>query len=85
MLYLVSIQLFEQLRQRQERVKIDQYIPTGDKNQKIWYLELLDSQLAQADAITNKLIAFLSKLQIDIQGSLTSAAMVKATSIELAE
>ena len=64
--------------------QIDQYMPTEEKNQKIWYLELLDSQLMTAEGVVNKLFDFVKRLQIDIQGSLTSAAQIKATSLDLA-
>ena len=63
---------------------IDQYIPAGAKNQKIWYLELLESQLNTAESMVNKLYDFVKRLQIDIQGCLTSAAQIKATSLDLA-
>ena len=59
-------------------------MPAGERNQKIWYLELLESQLTSAEAVVNKLFDFVKRLQVDIQGSLTSAAQVKATSMDLA-
>lgn len=34
--------------------------------------------------MVNKLFDFVKRLQIDIQGSLTSAAQIKATSLDLA-
>jgi hypothetical protein len=34
--------------------------------------------------MVNKLFDFIKRLQIDIQGSLTSAAQIKATSMDLA-
>ena len=42
-----------------EGIKIDEYVPTGDKNQRIWYLELLDSQLQSADQTVQKLMNFV--------------------------
>lgn len=41
---------------------IDQYIPAGAKNQKIWYLELLESQLNTAESMVNKLYDFVKRL-----------------------
>jgi hypothetical protein len=38
-----------------------------------------------AEVVINKLIDFVKRLQIDIQGSLSSAALVKATSMNLAQ
>lgn len=59
-------------------------MPAGERNQKIWYLELLESQLTSAEAVVHKLFDFVKRLQVDIQGSLTSAAQIKATSMDLA-
>lgn len=35
--------------QGESQIQIDQYMPAGEKNQKIWYLELLESQLVTAE------------------------------------
>lgn len=61
LLYLLNVQLTNKLRKlsKQGQSIIDEYIPTGEKNQKIWYLELLDSQLATAESTTSKLIRFV--------------------------
>ena len=67
-----------------KKSQIDQYVPSDPKNQKIWYLELLDSQLASAETMVNKLMDYVKRLQIEITGSLTSAAQIKATSMDLA-
>ena len=72
------------LGQGESQIQIDQYMLSGDRNQKIWYLELLESQLTSAESMVNKLFDFVKRLQIDIQGSLTSAAQIKATSLDLA-
>lgn len=46
--------------------QICKYVPEGQQNQRIWYLELLESQLGGAEAIVNKLIDFVKRLQVDI-------------------
>lgn len=63
---------------------IDQFMPSNERDQKIWFLELLDSQLNAADKMVSRLFDFVKRLQVDVQGSLTSAAQIKATSLDLA-
>ena len=84
---LIILQLTKKLQRifsNGEPNQIDQFVPLGEKNQKIWYLELLESQLVSAEQMVNRLFDFVQRLQIDIQGSLTSAAQIKATSMDLA-
>ena len=74
---LIILQLTKKLQRlfsNGEPNQIDQFVPLGEKNQKIWYLELLESQLVSAEQMVNRLFDFVQRLQIDIQGSLTSAA-----------
>jgi hypothetical protein len=47
-------------------------------------LELLESQLGIAQKTLNELKEFTAGIQIKVQGSLTSAASVKAASLNLA-
>jgi len=50
------------------------YAPSKDADRKVWYLELLETQVESSENIVNSLQKFIKKLQIDIQGNLNSAA-----------
>lgn len=53
-------------------------------DRKVWYLELLEEQVADAEGQTTKLQDFVKRLQIGVSGSLHSAAEIKASSMDLA-
>ena len=82
----IIVQLSRKIKVMQESdaPMIDAYMPTHEKDQKLWFLELLDSQLKVADKMTQRLFDFVKRLQVDIQGSMTSAAQIKATCLDLA-
>lgn len=66
------------------KIKID-YIPEREIDRKIWYLELLEQQVFDAEKQTTNLQEFVKRLQIGVSGNLQSAAEIKATSMDLAQ
>lgn len=62
----------------------NEYIPNEEGDRAVWYLELLESQLDITDRTLKALKDFTEKISIQISGSISSAAQVKATSLELA-
>ena len=50
----------------------------------MWYLELLEEQVADCENQTTKLQDFVKRLQIGVSGSLHSAAEIKASSMDFA-
>ena len=85
---LVILQLIKKIGQLQgdsQESPIDQFVPTGEKNQRLWYLQLLESQVKSADQTASRLYEFVSRLQVEIQGCLTSEAQIKAINMNLAQ
>lgn len=69
---------------QKNKIKID-YIPEREIDRKIWYLELLEQQVFDAEKQTTNLQEFVKRLQIGVSGNLQSAAEIKATSMDLAQ
>lgn len=85
---LVILQLIKKIGQLQgdsQASPIDQFVPTGEKNQRLWFLQLLESQVRSADQTASRLYEFVSRLQVEIQGCLTSEAQIKAINMNLAQ
>ena len=61
------------------------YAPEREIDRKIWYLELLEQQVSDADKSAQNLQDFVKRLQIGVSGNLHSAAEIKATSMDLAQ
>ena len=60
------------------------YVPNSASDRKLWYLELLEQQIDSADTTIKNLKDFTKKLQIEISGNLSSAASIKAASMDMA-
>ena len=60
------------------------YVPKTESDKKIWYLELVESQIEGTEAAVKGLQNFVKKLTIEVQGSLQSAAQIKAAAMDLA-
>ena len=61
----------------------NEFVPNDEGDRAVWYLELLESQLDITDRTLTALKNFTEKISVNITGSISSAAQVKATSIEL--
>jgi len=61
------------------------YAPSEGQDKKVWYLELLEQQTAFAEESVERLQKFIKKVSIEVQGSLSSAASIKAASMDLAQ
>ena len=80
--------------QNLELGNLGQFVPNDDGDRAVWYLELLESQLGMqkthnlldiTDRTLRALKEFTEKISIQVTGSVSSAAQVKATSIDLAK
>jgi hypothetical protein len=61
------------------------YRPTREEDRQLWYVELLETQLAVATSTIRGLMDFVNKVQVEIQGNLSGSAQYKGASIELAK
>ena len=82
---LVIRSLAQKLRASGMQLDSLNYVPSDDKDRKIWYLELLEQQVNTSEQVIQQLQSFIKKLQIDISGNLQSAAQIKAASMDLAQ
>ena len=58
--------------------------PTEPGDHAVWYLELLESQLKIVDSTLSQLDSFQKSIQIQVKGSVSSAADIKAACLNLA-
>ena len=59
-------------------------VPSNKKDRKVWYLELAEMQSQRVEEAVHKLKEYTSRIAIEVTGSFSSAAQVKAASMELA-
>lgn len=71
------------LQKKDPNFELD-YVPKTESDRKIWYLELVESQIDGAEQVVKGLQNFVKKLTIEVQGSLQSAAQIKAAAMDLA-
>jgi len=82
---IVLRSLAQKVGELQGSVENLQYVPSEEKDRKLWYLELLEQQVNSAESVVGGLQTFIKKLSVEVQGSLQSAAQIKAASMDLAQ
>ena len=80
---LKSQKILTSSEEKQE--KVFSFQPSREEDRKIWYVELLESQLEHAQMSITTLSEFSNKLNIDFAGNLNSIASLRGASIELAK
>lgn len=58
------------LTEKQGCGKQIRYAPERDLDRKIWLLELLESQVNDAESQTDRLVDFIKRLQVAVSGNL---------------
>ena len=65
-------------------INIQCQVPSNEKDKQVWYLELAELQTQYVENAVSKLKEYTGKVAIEITGSFSSAAQMKALAIELA-